>query len=105
MLQINPSVCHVTDPVELRQSATTEISTSRRGQQHELCSAELVKERRHKGRYVLIKSGLKWCWRGVRERVRANSIDHDSIPYKCVMMTHRYEQKTKVDNESNSGKL
>ena len=80
-------------------------STFRRGQQHELRSAELVKERRPKSRCVLIKSGLKWCWGGVREIARARSIDHDAIPYKCVTMTHRYEYKIKVDKKSNSGKL
>ena len=51
---------------------------------------------------MLIKSGLKWCWREVRERARASSIDQDSIPNKFVMMTHRYEQKTNVDKKSNS---
>ena len=80
-------VCHVTDPAELRQSATTDISTSRRGQQHELRSAELVKERRPKGRRVLLKSGLKWCWREVREC----ACTLDQSPYKRVIMTHRYE--------------
>ena len=34
--------------------------------------------------------------RRVRERARAHSVDHDSIPYKCVMMTHKYEFKTKA---------
>ena len=93
MLQMNPSVCVMWQTLlsYVRQSATTEVSTSRRGQQHKPRSAELVNERRPKGRYVLIKSGLKWCWRGVREGARAQSIHHDSIHYKCVLTTHRYE--------------
>ena len=42
----------------VRQSAATDISTSRRGQQHELRSAELMKERRPTGRFVLMKKGV-----------------------------------------------
>ena len=39
--------------------------------------------------------------RSERDSARARSIDHDSIPYTCVMMTHIYEKKTKVDTVKN----
>ena len=73
---MNPSVCVMWQTLlsYVRQSATTEVSMYRRGRQRELRSAELVKERRPKDRRVLIKSGPKWCWRGVRVCVHTRLI-------------------------------
>ena len=96
-------MCYVTDPAELRQSATTEISTSRRGQQHELRSAELVKERRPKGRCELIKSGLEKRRRRESdvgeewERVRVHA---RSITTRYPTNTRHNDPRIRVKNKS-----